>query len=90
MTSLIKNLVGLTACQSLVMQMNGQAGQFTQLTRKLTSTQGLAARFTGEMQRVANNNASYGILPSQARNGTQILSGVGPTDQCHYRVRRDF
>ncbi len=89
MSRFIQNLVGLAACQSLVMQVNGHASQFTELAGKLTRAQGLAAHLAGKMQRVSNNNARNAVPPREPRDGSKVLPGVWPAHQRHHRVSHD-
>ena len=63
----IQDLMGFARGQALVPEVNGQAGQLTQLRGEGLGLGGLRAQVAGEMHRVANHNAHDAEATGQPR-----------------------
>ena len=89
MTRFIENPVRLAGGQPLIPQMDGQAGQFSQLCRKYLSLRSLRACIAREMHGMADHNPRHAKPPTEPRQRAQIFSPVAPPLECHYWLRRE-
>ena len=71
-----EELVGFAGGQALVPQVDGEAGELSQLIREGLRFGGAGACCAGEMGRVADDDAGDSKPPGEACDGAQVVSGA--------------
>jgi hypothetical protein len=82
----IENLVRLAGGQTLVAQVDGQAGEVAQFRGEGLSCCRLAALGSIEMQRVPGHNSGYAKAASEAGERTQIFAPAAAAFQREHRL----
>jgi hypothetical protein len=75
-TGLIQDLVGFVRSQSLVPQVDGQAGELAQLGCEGLRFCGLRASFAGKADRVAHDDRRNLEFTREPAEGTEILAWI--------------